>query len=187
MTIILIMVGIGLSTYVSHRRTVQTDLAAEQIVDVMRDAYQRALGGRSTFIFEVQPSTEDAQGRVRILDGAENVVREEALPEAHDVAMPHVPDDEVPSSPFNFECIPASSDNGQSWRVYFRMNGQATDNGAGGTIVPQSGTMVFKVLQPDGSVRQEDEGLTRAITLFGPTGSIRYWRWDADNERFVPR
>jgi hypothetical protein len=84
-----------------------------------------------------------------------------------------------PPSPYDF--LPATFTSNKVV-LYFNPNGSVTDNSP--VPVPQS--MSLFVYSPSGN-SVGSPGLTRAITVFGPTGSIRYWAWDVTTGKFVPR
>jgi hypothetical protein len=80
----------------------------------------------------------------------------------------------VPPSPYNYS--PAVYNSGV-WSARFRADGSVID--AAGN--PLSATIYFSPL----AMQEENMGLIRAVTLFGPSGSARFWKYDPATNTFV--
>lgn len=181
--IIAIMIAIALPTIFSGRRIYAVDDASNQIVDIMQFAQQRALAERQTMRVELVPGTDSTRGTIQVVDqetlaggvGDDVVIRSELLPENKDVTI-NVVDGLLPTppSPFNFQHWPWTSGD---LIIRFRPDGTVT-NAAND---PQSLTLTMYVPISSGV---PDLTLTRAITLFGPTGTARSWSYNEAASEF---
>ena len=178
--IIAIMLAIALPQFAANRDSIEPDNAANQFVDFLRLAQQRALSAREPTRLEVVRSTNDDQGRIRIvMDDDNEVVREEAVARLADVQIGQPSGIDPPAIPFNF--LPVAIVNDQIALVC-RSDGTITRVGS---FVPLSGTVFFYPPSPSSADEPRDPALVRAITYFGPTGSVRLWRYTGSE--FVPR
>ena len=205
-TVISIMTSVTIFSFLGNKRAYQTEDQTLRIMDFMRDAKERALSHRQVMRLEVD-LTDKA---VRIIDegtpenasgtdshGNDKLVRQENLdssagPVRIDVqpsnisVLPNINTAATPVLSYP-AAIYASSSHPLSaghnvWAVRFQSNGSVTDSAGG--AVPTSAT--FFVWQPD-TVTNYAAPLqaVRAITLFGGTGTIKYWQYDGS--RFVGR
>ncbi|HJQ71571.1 MAG TPA: type II secretion system protein [Blastocatellia bacterium] len=174
-SIIIIMTAAALYAFGSSRRAYRPDDAANKVVNFMRDAYQRALAQRQAMLLEI----DTVNSRIRIVDGGrfpngdEAVVREDVLVNPSEVRMDQplgaggalAP----PAAPYNY--APAVYNNGV-WQAWFRADGSVVDNSA--NPAPLSATFYF---WPTNGSSSSPKGASevRAVTLFGPSGSVRYW------------
>ena len=184
MTIIAIMIAVALPYISAHKRAYQVDDFGAELVDVLRYANQRALSERQVMRVELTPSTDTDRGTIQVIDqnriapgtADDEVVRNETLPLKRDTtivvtsgALP------VPPAPFNFLPPPLT---GGKVTVSFNPDGSVTDN----TDIPRSFSIAFFTPDANGNPNTVD---TRSITLFGPTTSIKPWRFDAATNSFV--
>ena len=187
--IIAIMIGVSIFSLPTAQRSLNVDFAVLQLVDVLRFANQRALAERQMMRVVITPSSNDTPGTIQVIDqntltagtADDKVIRTETLPEKHDAEIDdgsaNLP---MPPSPFNFV---AAGDNstlhvGGKIVLYFTPEGAMT-NAAGD--VPQSFSLIYYT--PTGT-GDPDPGLTRSITLFGPTAAIRTWTLDPHTTTF---
>jgi prepilin-type N-terminal cleavage/methylation domain-containing protein len=183
--IIAIMIGISIFSLPTAQRSLNVDFAVAQLVDVLRFASQRALAERQMMRVEISPSTDDDPGTIQVVDqntltagvGDDAVIRTETLPLKRDATIDvggsGLP---IPPSPFNF--LAAAPNRRGTFVFYFTPEGAMT-NAAGDT--PQSFSMIF--FTPAGG-GDPDPGLTRAVTLFGPTSAVRTWRLNPQTNQF---
>ena len=180
--IIAIMIAVALPILATHQRAQMVDDSGAQIIDFMRFANQRALSERQVMRFELTPSTDTDQGKLEVIDqnritagvGDDEVVRSELLPLKAQTTVNTVNGKfPLPPSPFNFLDPPFA---GGKLIIWFNPDGSVTNN----ADTPQSMTLYFYT--PLGG--EPDPTFTRAITLFGPTASIRAWRYKADDDSF---
>lgn len=181
--IIAIMIAIALPSIFNARQTYAIDDASNQIVDILQFAQQRALGERQVMRVELVPGTSTTRGTIQVIDqntltggvGDDLVIRNELLPENKDTTINTDPGRfPMPPLPFNF--------NHWTWPsgqlVIFLMPDGTATNAAN---TPQSLTLTMYVPLANGD---PDPGLIRAVTLFGPTGSIRSWAYIPTTSQF---
>jgi len=181
--IIAIMIAIALPSIFSGRRIYAVDDASNQLVDILQFAQQRALGERQVMRVEIVPGTSTTRGTIQVIDqntltggvGDDLVIRNELLPENKDTTLNTDPAlFPLPPLPFNF--------NHWTWPsgrmvVFFMPDGLVMNT----ANVPQSLTLTMYVPLPSG---QPDLSLTRAVTMFGPTGSVRSWQFNPATNQF---
>jgi len=181
--IIAIMIAIALPTIVAGRRIYAVDDASNQIVDILQFAQQRALAERQTMRVELVPGTDSTRGTIQVIDqetlgaGAADdvVIRNEVLPENRDVTVnTSVSLLPAPPTPFNFQHWTWP---GGNLVIRFRPDGTVTNE----MNIPQSLTLTMYVPISSGV---PDLGLTRAVTLFGPTGTCRSWSYNQATSKF---
>lgn len=170
LSIAIILTAAAVFSLAPQRRAYRTDDAAGQVTNFLRDAYQRALSQRQTMRVQVDRSTM----LIKIIDentlpgGDEKEVRREKLNPEVSVSQPTVGGSALnpPATPYNYPVAVYSSN---LWEVRFRSDGSVVDT-AGNSV---SATLFFSLVNP----KTTDTNLIRAITLFGPSGSIRLWRY----------
>ncbi len=177
-SIIIILTAVAIFALGSNKRAYRPEDAANKIVNFMRDAYHRALAQRQAMMVEV----DTVNSRIRIIDGGrfpngdESVVREDVLINTSEVKMnqPTISGSALapPTAPYNYN--PATFNNGV-WRAWFRSDGSVVNTSA--NPAPISATFYF--WPTNGSSNSpKNASEVRAVTLFGPSGSIRYWIYD---------
>lgn len=177
-SIIIIMTAVAIFAFAPSKRAYRSEDAANKVVNFMRDAYHRALAQRQSMMVEI----DTVNSRIRIIDGGrfpngdESVVREDVLINSSEVKMiqPTVAGGALvpPAAPYNY--TPATFTNGV-WKAWFRSDGSVVD--ASANPAPLSATFYF--WPTNGSSNSpKNASEVRAVTLFGPSGSIRYWIYD---------
>ena len=183
LAIIAIMIAIALPSIFNARQTYAIDDASNQLVDIMQFAQQRALGERQVMRVELVPGTTGTRGTIQVIDqetltggvGDDAVIRNELLPDVADTT--------INTDPGRFP-LPPLPHNFTHWNwpggrmvIFFMPDGTATN----AANTPQSMTLTMFVPLPSGD---PDPGLIRAVTLFGPTGSLRSWAFDPVTSQF---
>lgn len=185
-TIIGIMSGISILALLNSKKAYRTEDQALSVIDFMRDAGQRAISRRRTMHFEINLTTK----RMSIIDGQntvsttdDKVVRSqvmedsEALRFAKDTTYVSQPGNitVLPPSPANYPAAAFVNKNGQRvWTTHFKSNGEAADD----LGIPTSTTLMFWLPDAPTNLNNAVKPATvRAITLFGGTGSIGYWKY----------
>jgi hypothetical protein len=187
------MVSTSIYAFMPARRVYGVDETAGQIQRFMREASTRALTHRqsmrvfvnskltSTTVPNTTPAISCRANSIMLIDennagtGDESVVRSEPLYAGLGVTIgrpTNLPSGSQPSAPFNFPA--ASFGSGGTWECYFQPTGRIT-NSAG---VPSSATLYFYTATPTSPSSAFDLSLVRALTVFGPTGNIRFWRYN---------
>jgi len=177
-SIIAIMTAATIYAFAPSKRAYRSEDAANKVVNFMRDAYHRALAQRQAMLLEI----DTVNLRIRIIDGGrfpngdEAVVREDALVDTSEVRLdqPTVAGGALapPAAPYNY--APATFNNGV-WQAWFRSDGSVVDNSA--NPAPLSTTFYFWPANGSSALPRSASEI-RAVTLFGPSGSIRYWVYD---------
>lgn len=169
------------------RRAYAADDEATKVLGYFREAYQRALSQR-----QAQKVTIDRANRlVRLTDmgrlpgGDEVLITRGILNEQVTLERPAVGGTPLtlPPAPYSYPEAPFSSG---AVDLYFLADGTVT-NQAGWdnqSFAPVSLTLFFSPT-PGSALDQSQANrpagnLIRAVTLFGPTGSARFWRFDVD-------
>ena len=168
--IVIILTAAAVFTLTPQRRAYRTDDAAGQVTNFLRDAYQRALSQRQTMRVQI----DRANMLVKIIDenrlpvGDEIEVRRAKLNDEVSLNQPAEGAGLLnpPPAPYNY---PAAGYSNNLWEARFRSDGSVVDL-AGNTL---SATLFFSLANMENS----DSNLIRAVTLFGPSGSVRVWRY----------
>jgi prepilin-type N-terminal cleavage/methylation domain-containing protein len=169
-----ILVGISVLTLTPHERATAADDLAKQTLEFVQDASSRALAQRQTMrlTIDLGASTISVTDENTLLAGVDDdeLVREEGLvrPEFAVIGQPAGVD--PPADPFHFE--PAGFEGGV-WQAWFRSDGSVVN--ADG--VPLSATIFVYPTDAGRPGYALDNGLVRALTLFGPSGQYRLWRY----------
>ena len=170
LSIMIILTAAAVFSLTPQRRAYRTDDAAGQVTNFLRDAYQRALTQRQTMRVQVDRSAM----LIKIIDenslpgGDEVEVRREKLNPEVSVTQPTLSGSALnaPASPYNYPVAVFSSN---LWEVRFRSDASVVDT-AGNSI---SATLFVSMVNP----KTTDTAFIRAVTLFGPSGSVRLWRY----------
>lgn len=168
--IVVILTAAAVFSLAPQRRAYGPDDTAAQVTNFLRDAYQRALSQRQTMKVQIDKSTM----LMKIIDentlpvGDEIEVRRAQLNPEISVIQPTVGGSALsaPASPYNY---PVAAYLGNVWVARFRSDGSVVD--AAGNIL--STTIFFSPV----SMKTNETNLIRAVTVFGPSGSIRFWRY----------
>lgn len=162
----------------SSKRSYAPDDEATQIVSYFREAHQRALSQRQTQRVTIDRNTLVIRlmdegllpggDEVEVIRGTLNGTVSMQQPTVNSVLIP------TPPGPYNYN--PAQFPNGVC-ELRFRADGSVVDP-AGNSV---SATLFFTPLD----MNDQSANLVRGVTLFGPSGSTRTWKYDADNNRFL--
>jgi len=180
LTIFIIFMTVAVSSLASHVRAYRTEDAVSQIVRMMRVAHSRSLGQRRTMRLTIDLNSASANYRtITITDlsasgGPEDVARESLLFPETEVALTQPSGFAPPPAPYCY--APATWTSGV-WTVFFHSDGRIT-NTQSPTSSPVSGTLFFWTPKPGDASRPENNAEVRAVTFFGPTSAIRYWKYN---------
>jgi Tfp pilus assembly protein FimT len=184
MAVMAIMVAISVPYIIRYRSPYRTDDQAVNMMDAMREAAQLALTRRRTVRFELDITDNsfkviDEQGT-----NPDTLVKSIPLEKAADVRVDVLPAGVTKPIPPNFTDIAFTTDSvghmagstsvsGHSvWVARFQRDGSVVNNA--GTPVNVN-IYLFPPLTP-GSTTPKSLKLVRAITLFGGSGAIRFWK-----------
>ena len=181
--LIVVAIGIILTTISifalrSSKRSYAPDDEANQIVSFFREAHQRALTQRQTQRVTIDRNALVVRlmdegllpggDEVEIIRGKLNGTVAMTQPTVGGTLLP------LPAAPYNYNAA-VFTDAVAQYR--FRADGSVTDS-LGNSV---SATFYFTPLD----MTDESSTLVRAVTLFGPSGSTRAWKYDAANTRFI--
>jgi type II secretory pathway pseudopilin PulG len=172
--LIIVLAAMAIFMLSPQRRAYRSEDAAAQAANFLRDAYQRALSQRQTFAVRI----DRANRLIQIVDenrlpvGDEREVRRDVLSDEVNFDPPVFGGTVLapPAAPYNY---PTATYVSNVWTARFRSDGSVVD--ANGNLI--SATLFFS---PTNS-QNIDKRLVRAVTLFGPSGSVRVWKYDGTN------
>lgn len=172
--LIIIMTAAVVFTLGHSRRSYRPDDAASQVVNFLRDAYGRALSQRQTMRVSVDRANQTITlfDENRLAIGDEIVVRRAPLLDQISFNQPIIGTDSVglPPAPYSY---PPAVYTANVWEARFRSDGSVVDSAGN----PLSATLFFS----PANLKDSDANLIRAVTLFGPGGSIRLWRFSGQS------
>ncbi len=178
-----VMSVISLPYIVNYKKAYKSEDQAIQVIDLLREANQMALTRRRAMRFELDFTSNEAL----LIDGITStgrVVRRVKLEAPKDVRMDIIPATISKPNPPNYTDITAATDgvghqdggttvSGHSvWKAHFNPDGSVT-NAVG---VPISVNIYSWPPITPGSTTPRSRNEVRAITIFGGTGAIRYWK-----------
>jgi prepilin-type N-terminal cleavage/methylation domain-containing protein len=189
-SIMVIMTGIVVFSFRGNKRAYVADDEATKVLSFFREAYQRALSQR-----QAQRITIDRTNNViRLADmgllpgGDETVINRGILSTTVSMARPVVSGTPLAPPPAPYNYTPTDLSTG-SLDIYFLADGTITNTTGfnNSTFAPVSMTFYFAPSQETvtaaGQTANNSGNLVRAVTLYGPTGSTKLWRFNTN--RFV--
>jgi prepilin-type N-terminal cleavage/methylation domain-containing protein len=182
-----IMTGIVVFSFRSNKRSYIADDEATKVLSFFREAYQRALSQR-----QAQRITIDLNNRlIKLADmgllpgGDETIINRGVLNTGVTMTQPIVSGNPLAPPPVPYNYAPADLSSG-TIDIYFLADGSITNTTGfnNSSFAPVSLTFFFSpsqqtVTSPD-QTSNNAGNLIRAVTLFGPTGSTRVWRFDTN-------
>jgi len=196
--IVLVIIGvlsaISLPYIVNYKKLYKSEDQALKIIDLMREASQLALAQRRTIRFEID-LTDNAVLLIGQTagDAAGTLIKKIPLEATKDIRIDTIPTGVTKPNPPNYNDITFATDNighlvgsttvtGHNvWAARFRQDGSVVNTS--NTPTPISVNIyIFPPVSPGSTTpRKKDE--VRAITMFGGSGAIRYWKYK--NTAFV--
>lgn len=189
--VIMIVATFSILSLTGHKAAYKTDDQALQIIDLLRSASLRAVTQRQTIRVEINLTTNN----VKMIDenlpassADDVVVRSMALQNVADVKLNAQPLNvtTLPPSPSNFPTavyvasVHPSSISNNVFTIRFRIDGTVVNAGTdalGANAAITSSTLFIWPPIPTDATRARTTGAVRAITIFGPTGNIRLWKY----------
>lgn len=191
-SVITIMCAFTLFSMMGHKTAYKTDDQTLQIIDVLRAASLRAVTQRQTIRVEINLTTN----KVNLIDengpsaaGDDVLVKRLNLETVANVKLSARPLNVLvlPPSPSNFPVAvftpsvhPTSTSN-SVLTIRFNRNGTVTNAGTNslgaGAAITSTTLYVWPPLPTD-ATRARTTSSVRAITIFGPTGNIRLWKYN---------
>lgn len=192
LVIIGVMGGIAIMNFASAKRLQSTDDQAIRLMDFMRDAGIQALSKRRTFRLEIDVTDKE----LKLIDenGAGTTDDRLARWTPFDITgIVKVDSSTIPTGvtatglPANHNAALFGTDTLGHWKNNTRITGHSVWSvrfRSDGSLVSNAGAVSSATLYlwpaKDGTTPNTPltKSLVRAITLFGPTGSIKYWKYD---------
>lgn len=184
LAVLAIMSAISIPYILNYRKAYRTDDQSIKLLDLMRETAQLSLTRRRTMRFELDAT----DNTMKVIDenGAAPDVLIKSIPleKAADVRVGLIPSGVTKPNPPNYNDISFTTD------TVGHLNGTTTITGHSvwsarfqrdGSVVNVSGTpisvniYVWPPVTP-GSMTPRNLKEVRAITLFGGSGAIRYWK-----------
>lgn len=191
LVIIGLLSAISLPYIVNYKKFYKSEDQALKIIDLMREANQLALAQRRTIRFEI-----DLTDNVILLidqnaSAAGTQIKKVPLEKTSDIRVDTLPTGVTKPNPPNYTDIAFTTDTvghtvgattvtGHSiWAARFKRDGSVVN--AADTPISVN-IYVFPPVS-NGSTTPRNKNEVRAITMFGGSGAIRYWRYE--NTAFV--
>lgn len=186
LALIAVLSAISLPYIYNYKKLYKSEDQALKVIDVMRETGQLAITRRRTMRFEIDftansiliidengalPDTQIKRIPLELLRD----VRMDVIPAT--IAKPNPPNytDIVPAVDAVGHFVGAANVIGNSvWAARFRSDGTVVNNA---NIPINANIYSWPPITP-GSTTARNKGEIRAITLFGGTGAIRYWKYD---------
>lgn len=182
LAIIGIMSAISLPYIFSNRIMYRSEEQSLRIMDLMREASQMALNQRRTIRFELD-ITDNSILIINGVSASDTVVKRIPIENPAVLRMDITPDGIGSPNPPNYPGAVFAEDevghmSGSTpvigntvWSIKFKSDGSVENTGD----VPVSATLfVF----PPAGTGASDPNQVRAITMYGGSGAVRYWRYD---------
>ena len=183
LTIIVVIISISIFSLIASRRAYAVDDAVGQVMNVFREAKQRALSQRQVMRVRINHSDRSIQliDENTIGEGVDDdeIVRDERLVAADKISYAAPEGVHPPASPFDFTAVVYDEDG--IWETRFTSEGRIVDAASS----PMSSTLFVYQVTSATDPAPLASGSIAAVTIFGPSASMRYWRYD--NGTFVPR
>jgi len=186
LVIISILSAISLPYIVNYKKYYKSEDQALKVIDVMREAAQLAITKRRTIRFEID-LTDNA---ILLIDetGADFLIKKVPLEPTKDIRMDTLPSGVLKPNPPNYNDIAFATDTvghlrgttpvtGHNvWAARFRQDGSVVNTSVTPTPISVN-IYVFPPASP-GSTTPRKKNEVRAITMFGGSGAIRYWKYN---------
>jgi len=182
--IIAVMSAISLPYIVNYKKAYKSEDQSLMVIDLMREAAQTALARRRTIRFEID-LTDNA---VLIIDenkgSPDTQMKKIPLEKPKDLRIDLLPAGITKPNPPNYTDIAFTTDSlghlvgstsisGHSvWAARFRSDGSVVNT----ADVPISANIYCWPPVTPGSTTPRNKSEVRAITIFGGSGAIRYWK-----------
>lgn len=192
--IILILTVMSLPYIINYQKRYKSEDQALKVMDFMREANQLALNKRRTMRLEID-LTDNA---LLLIDeneaGASDDTEVKAIPleSPSEVRMDQIPSGVTKPNPPNYNDAAFAADTlghkragvtvtGHNvWAARFKSDGSVVS----ATETPVSANLYVWAPVSAGNAAPRDKKEVRAITLFGGSGAVRYWKHNGTN--FVP-
>lgn len=186
LAIIGVLSAISLPFIFNFKRAYKSEDQALKVIDLMREAGQLALIRRRTIRFEIDYTANAALIIDENNSAPDRLVKSIPLEPTREVRMDIIPATVNKPNPPNYANAVAAADtrghlagatavNGNSvWMARFRSDGSVVDT----ADIPISANIYSWPPDRPGSTTARNKSEVRAITIFGGSGAIRYWKYN---------
>jgi prepilin-type N-terminal cleavage/methylation domain-containing protein len=194
LVIVLILSAISMPYIFNYKKRYKSEDQALQVMDIMREANQLALNKRRTMRLEIDLT----DNKLLLIDekdpGASDDSEIKAIPleSPVDVRMDVIPTGITKPNPPNYNDAAFATDTlghkrgsttvtGHNvWMARFKSDGSVVN----ASETPISANLYIWAPASAGSLTPRSKQEIRAITMFGGSGAVRYWKHDGTN--FIP-
>lgn len=198
LVIIAILSAISIPYIFQSRSRYRSEDQALKVMDLMREASQLAITRRRTFRLEIDRTNNqlliiDETGQLAAATDDQKQIKAIPLDPVNETRVDTIPTGVSKPNPPNYNDATFAADtighkdaNGNSvtgntvWAVRFKRDGSVV-NGADNPI---SANLYFYPPQTTGSSTPRSLNEVRAVTVFGGSGAVRYWKYNGT--AFVP-
>lgn len=172
-TVMGIMMTFAIFALTANKTLYKSDDEAIRIVNVLREASQLALTQRQAMRVEIDGTNKT----IKIVDENFNgttddrIVRTVYLEKYADMRLDTAPSGVTKPNPPNYTDA-SFTGTPKVWKIWFKRDGQATDSAG----TPLSATLYIWPPNPANTNQASNKKLARAITIFGTSGVIRFWK-----------
>lgn len=185
--IVMIMVAVSLPYALNYRKLYRSEEQALKVIDLIRETSQKALNQRRTFRLEIDVTTNTAM----IIDEntsseADVLVKTVPIDDASVLRMDVSPASIGRPNPPNYPAAVFADDeighmNGSTnvignrvWAAHFKSDGTVVNE----NDVPLSVSLFVFPASSASSDVPTDNKQVRAITIYGGSGAVRYWKYN---------
>lgn len=186
LVIIAVLSAISLPYVYNYRKTYRSEDQALKVMDLMREASQLAITRRRTFRLEIDTATQS----ILIIDernpgaGDDTEIKAIPLDPINEVRNNVIPTGVAKPNPPNYSDAVFATDGighqrggstvigNNVWAARFRRDGTVVDAANN----PVSANLYFFPPQTAGSAVPRKLNEVRAITIFGGSGAVRFWK-----------
>lgn len=186
MIVILILSAMSLPYITNYTRLYKSEAQSLKIMDLMREASQLALTRRRLIRFEIDRTAN----QILIIDGNEpgpaddREIKAIPIEPAGEIRMDQIPTGVTRPNPPNYTDVAFVNDTvghlrggtpvigNLVWQIAFLSDGSVVNT----ANIPVSATLYVWAPITPGSSNPRNKKEVRAITMFGGSGAVRYWK-----------
>lgn len=198
LVIVSVLTAISVPYIINYKKLYKPEDQALKVMDLMREAGQMALTRRRTIRLEVDLTDNKVlliDEDTRVVPAVHREIKAIPLESVADVRMDRKPTGISKPNPPNYNDVVASSyitdttghvsggttvTGHKVWALRFRSDGSVVNK----TNSPISATLYFWTPLTPGSPDPKKKEEVRAVTIFGGSGAIRYWKHNGT--KFLP-
>ncbi len=189
-SIIVILTAVTIFSLTGHKNMYKADDQSMKILDFVREANTRALTYRETIRLEIDTTDNE----IRIIDENSNTTtaddkeyRSMPLEKVADVVVDKTPSGITAPSPPNYAVATYATDTighlegtttvtgHRVWSIRFKADGTVINNS---NAVTSATLFIYPPLSPSTLDTPKSTKLVRAITIFGGSVGVKYWKYN---------